>query len=395
MDLQPLTKAVLNPFLAEKLQEPSDVSGLSLLPYWTFVASANELTAQLNTMFSPTYTRPATPDTRALGIVTSAMMSLPTNVTNVTDILEVFRKSGMDVFYAQLEAISGARATQFLRNYIDPAVADLSRVLPLAAVPPCADVTGQTCSKLPVITSDFAEFTAQATEYVTTRLKDALGEQQTEYLLPAESLAVAMMKVGLGPWLMMRFITTFNHGSWNAVQRDDVSFYDQRYSLLLLYSTIVNVLSDVSMLNRKMQGNDEIVTALTAYMNAIVTHMVSSSETDVGGEAMMHMYRTVADLSNDSKDASVQVDAATKRFELRRDYTTSLRGNLTSDETQLNTARRRFYVWVAAYVVAVAIAAALVATGQFPIFKLQAGLVLLVVTIYLLALVVRAYIRTS
>lgn len=402
MELSPLTKSVLTADFSEALEAEGDPSRMFMLPFWVPVNTDAELQPALEQQFSPTWVPPSTPNPETLGIVTTAMLAVdPNDVSNIPGILNAYKTAGMNVFTSQLARMYGhnygngrrtfsAQQTAFVNKVMNGMLTALSARMPLQITPKCAAGIASMCPP-PQLPSTFPDFVMVASAQINTSIFLLTGADEAimNTMFPP-SVLLMLAALCLGPYLAMCYYASYVPGPWNSVQRHDVSYYDQRYCELLLYKCASNSMLALVSYNA---ADSDVSTQLQVRANALSTVLVARTNAQVGGDAMKDMYSSVATLSQLSRNSSIELSAATKRFERRREHTNALVVNLTVDQKRMNHAKLRFRLWVAAFIAITLVAMGLILMNKHVHFMLFTGVVMFILSLYVLTGVVRGVLR--
>ena len=412
MDLQPLTSAVLNPSLKRMLAFNGDVSGLEMLPYWYAVSDRDTLRVEIENRNKDTWAMPSEPDSDNLERVTLVMTSLPVNsINDIHGLLEAFLHAGMLVFVAQIETVMGEQVimrngvtsrkftpTQetVLSKHMLSIVMYIKSKLPFrvnmgCVVDPITLRKDSSCMGDNSIIADMVDFETAAAVQANEWLSANLEQDMIDWMFPAD-VVTAMIVLGLRPWLTMCYVASFVKGTWNNEQRKDVSFYDDKYGRLLIYSTIFNALKRLASLNA---GNPDARDMLLSRMNAINIMMTASADSETGGAAILSMYRKVATLSNDGKNRSVDLGASSAKLRLRRSNALSMYNNQESERAATKRHRVTFYLWVGAYAVMILIALIMLIKGNYEMLVGYAAVLLILMTVMLLVQSIRQLLKIA
>jgi hypothetical protein len=383
MDLQPLTSAVLDPSLRVALKYNGDAIGVSDLPFWYPVSDMGQVLGTIQARFvDDNYVAPSEPHPRCLELVTQAVLGV--NIQTISDIqglLDAFMQAGLQVFYYQLELLvgdasardpSGATVRKFtpqqktvITRTVDGMVSSLQSKMPFknnmtCQVDPIKAKKDKACTQNGSIITDISMFFQAAVQQTLEWLYTNLSQDMVEWLFPDDVITLFIL-LGLGPWLAMSYVASFVHGAWNVDQRHEVSFYDQRYAKLLIYTSMFNAIKRLANLNA---GKPDVYNALLDRMNALNIMMMARAEAESGGDAVLNMYTKVATLSTESKQRSVDLNASNAKLQMRRQNALSMFNNKHEDAKATRNARMRFFAWVAAVVVSFVVGVALIATGN-------------------------------
>lgn len=381
MNIEPLTRAVVRPEFVELLRTPQDALVLPPMASYTFVASVSELVPNiLSNLLSPTASTRANPE--AVSIVTKPLQAISlSNIMRIDHLLAAHKTAGLNLFYRQLGRVFGNTGNTTTVEGNPVPVPTLSPAQ-LAAISRYVNLAADAMEgAMPLNTStaaDVQEFHLQAVEVMIRSLTENVKDSNIyEMLFPVPVLI--MLYIGFMPWLIMRYFATFVSGPWNHTQRPNLSFYDSRYAEFIIYSSVSSSLMELV----RMNTDTSVKTDLVARMNAINTAMVSRSETEAGGEALLSMYSQVAGLAQQSKAKSMALAARSASFDDRRQVAMSVAGNQYNGLDQMRKARREFYAWIIAYGVVLVVSVVLLVMAEYDMFLWQAALVATVVAIYL------------
>ena len=399
MDLQPLTEAVLNKSLATLLAYPGDVSEMSRLPFWHPVASKAALQATIEERNQPTWVPPVEPYQLAVDLITEAVLALLSmdNIMDIDTLMKVWAYSGCAVFLLHLMPLIGENTgangvriftpqqNTLMTSILDGITEHLLSKMPFTNDMACFEEGDDACQSDRSIVNDPKTWMVAATVQAETWLSENYDANIKDWIFPAEVVSL-FINVGLKPWLNMCFVASYVRGPWNNQNRDDVSFYDSRYGKLLLYTTMFN---GIQMLQRLNAGNSGVTSKLADLSSAFNILMQTTSDAEVGGDSMLDMYNKVASLSKDTKDRSSTIRAANAKLDTRKINANSIMVNSTTARQKMTDLKHGFWGWVVAYVVTVVIAIVLLVSGNHDQFIAQTGIVLTVVTLFLLATTIR------
>ncbi len=401
MDLQPLTSAVLNSSLKRMLTFEGDVSGLEMLPYWYPVTDRPTLRVEIENRNKDSWAMPSEPNGTNLELVSYVLGTL--NVESIDDIqglLDAFLSAGMFVFLHQMQVVMGDQVSMLngvpvrkftstqehvVTKHLIALVHHIKSKLPFRNNMGCVvdAVTlrkSASCLNDTSIISDMVDFETAAAVQANEWLSANLEQNMIDWLFPAD-VVTAMIVLGLRPWLTMSYVASFVRGPWNNEQRQDVSFYDNKYGKLLIYTTMFNALKRLASLNAH---NPAARDALLDRMNAINIMMTARAEGETGGGAILNMYRKVATLSNDGKNRSVDLGASSAKLGMRRSNALSMLNNQASQKARMNRSRITFFLWLAAYLVTMLIAFTMLFKGDNEMIVAHATVLLILMTVMFL-----------
>lgn len=400
MDLQPLTSAVLDPSLRIALKYNGDAIGVSDLPFWYPVTEMSDVLSTMQTRFvDDNYVAPSEPHPMCLQLVTQAVLGVDIQtISDIQGLLDAFLQAGLQVFYYQMELLvgeasardpSGATVRKFtpqqrtvITRTVDGMVSSLQSKMPFknnmaCQVDPTSTKKDRSCMQDNGIITDISMFFQAAVQQTLEWLFTNLSQDMVDWLFPDDVITLFIL-LGLGPWLAMSYVASFVHGAWNVDQRHEVSFYDQRYAKLLIYTSMFNAIKRLANLNA---GKSDVYNALLDRMNALNIMMMARAEAESGGDAVLNMYTKVAKLSTESKQRSVDLNASNAKLQMRRQNALSMFNNKHEDAKATRTAQRKFYAWIAAVAVSFVVGVALIATGNSHLYVAFAISVIGVVTL--------------
>jgi hypothetical protein len=392
-----LYETVIKPDLKHLLELDADVSLTSLLCFWDISENEAALQAQITDRIGALTQLQVSE--RSTKIVTDVILG-EANLLTIPGMFNAVKTAGTEVFIAQLGAIIGRPSSAsgqqktlqpplegHVRRIVRDVFYDLEMAMPLKKVRDCTNARDPACVDPPIVTSIY-DFFISANRRVAEKLKDTLDPATMEWMFTELNVTMLMI-VGLAPWLFMRYIGMYIPGQWNNAVRPDATFYDARYAELLLYKTMLYILATLTTLN-----TGDRMEKLSATMSELVTRVVTKMQQESGQEALKDMYTHVASLSKRSKDNTMALAVTNAKLSQRRSIATSLLNNNAGDETIMRRHRRVFYAWLAAYAVLVAACIFLIINDRHSAFMLLAGMVLCVITLYILAAIVRNSVQT-
>lgn len=395
MDLQPLTQSVLNDTLRQMLMTTGDTILITLLASWTNVPDTGSLVSAINERVKVDWTTARQVNPLSVQMLIDAFLRFEVdNATSLSAMFDVVKSAGMAVFMSQLGVLVGDTVrngvkqlsptqASYVNRLINIVITDLSSAIPLRADANCSDPRSPLCTD-PPYASDLPSFFKAASARAVVALYANADKDVVDWMFPPPTI-MAMMFLGLGPWLVMRYVATFIKGPWNATDRPGVSFYDGRYGELILQTAMIRAMAYLAT-NTTDRGT---ISGLLARMNAITVAMVSREQSQTGGLALKRMYTQVASLSDRSKSDSARLGSLNSKFETRRDYAISLYGDSGIREKDMRRKKFVFLSWLVAYAVVLVVSVALIVVGNHSGFMLQAGFVLTVLSLYLIINAVR------
>jgi hypothetical protein len=230
-------------------------------------------------------------------------------------------------------------------------------------------------------------FMSAAEAYVKTAFKSSVSDPDTLAWMFPDAVIDAYFWIALGPYLRLKYLGTFVPGTWNAVQRNDVSLYDSRYAQLLILNSIR---ASVQKVAAASPANAATLTTLGSF---IQTAIAAKSEADVGGEALKKMYGQVADVSSRARTGVTDLKQKSSTFEIRRMRIKALQQGALQADKQTKRAYTSLLLWLAAFVVTLGMAIVLILTDNLDGFLLLCGLALGISTLFLLIAIAQRAIR--
>lgn len=405
MDLQPLTRSVVSPDFVNALEQGGDHTGLAGLPLLKTVYTMEDL-EKLMDEFTNEQWSPAAADERAMRLVVNAVNRMsPNDISDISALLAAYMAVGVQMVMVQMGYVMGhmgpnndghkslsVSQKQFIDKILGSSVTALSKALPLPNITDCTQANGdpRNCVVTQKLTKSRDEYIVTASIFLVNQIVTQMGADLDIMSAYFPEPVIMHMIVCMTPYLTLSYYASFVPGPWNAILRPDVSFYDQRYAELIIYSSVADAIAALIAFNSQ---DNALVTQLTIRMNAVTITMMARSEAHTSGESMKYMYGHVADLSKRSRDSSIELSATTSRFERRREYTRSMMLNLSADNKLMKDARTKFRLWIATYVSVAAVAMLLIVIDKHTLFLLHTGITLFVVALYMLTGVVRGVLR--
>jgi hypothetical protein len=199
-------------------------------------------------------------------------------------------------------------------------------------------------------------------------------------VFPTPASAVFLVQVPMNPWLKTWYIGNIR-----------TSFYDRRYGYLMVMQCYIDGMHDlIGMLGTT---SPEVKNALRKRYETATTKRASLAMTETSGEVMKTMYRSVQEKSALARAAVSNIQTTGAAMKERMERADTINVNAARETARMKASRLRFSMWLAAYVVAVAIAIALILMGRYSAFMMQAGVVITVVTLYLMIDVLRGVVN--
>lgn len=398
MDLQPLTKAVLNPSLSMLLESSDPVIVVRYLPpNWVETVSETSLTGTIANLKAATQF--AAGDNSAVQLTGSLnawvdafkAIDLP-HLTNPSILLDPFRRACRSFFIVNAQLITGDMPvsgsdrrvfTTSQRAIMEQQVDDILRSIDLAIVAAAS-------TDINKINRDLSTFTGFAENVITMWIAQ---NPEKVWILP-DSLQT-LLKYALYPWFVMKFAMSFvqdaSRQNWvtaiiTGINPKPVSFYDMRYATYLVYYAAHQTLRILNSYNNDTASR----TTLTQALSSIETMMTAEFQSEIDGDSMRDMYNEVSTLSHKTRVDAQTLNDINNRMNTRKRNAVSVYNKVVMSNEELKDQRRRFYTWIVAYVVTVAIAVILLVTKKTDAFVAQSGIVLLVVSLYLLVIKIRS-----
>lgn len=433
ISLQPLTESVLNTELIALLKSnKTDVSRISDLIYYTPSKTIDTLQANLDaTVKSATWPSDGVQvNPQSLQLVIQALLQInPNKVTSLSGIYDAIKTAGKAVFKVQHGMVVGevvqadgsrsfsARQSSYvdrIMNYVEAAVesaipfttamattGEVSQIASaisigdaedpdiqaqLQAIQQCFAVLTSsidaTDDYIPDPPKDMSMFFKSAVDVIQRSVRMSVPDKDLiDWLFPDQVLQ-AYTYVALGSYLRLRYLGTFIPSSTEpGKSKADASFYDARYSQLLILNAIRSAVTTVANVDQVSAADRG---ALMAINGAIQTTLATTTEREVGGEALKNMYGQVAKLSAQARDGSKSLNARSSTFDKRRSKIRSLQQDAVFADLRRKRAYTSLMLWLAAYVLTLVIAIYLIVTDNLSGFLLLCGVSLGISSLFII-----------
>lgn len=251
------------------------------------------------------------------------------------------------------------------------------------------DASG-TRGKKPVVKSvdAFFAFTGSVLESL---FQSVTKDPDIQAWLFPHAIIQAYLFIGLGPYLMLRYLSTFVPGPWNyGVLRADVSFYDSRYAKMLIFDSIRAAIDRVSRLSQ-VSAHDQI--ALKTLSSTMQMSISAHNDREVGGDALKSMYGQVASASVQARERTRDLSETSNVFDKRRSRALTMRQSVFLAERKTKRAYTMLMLWLVAFLVTLALAIVLLITNSLGPFLMLVGTVLAILALLLVVAITRHLVR--
>ena len=255
-------------------------------------------------------------------------------------------------------------------------------------IPDSAFRTWSSQHKIPAATDEKEDSKIQLKEIlaIKTLAKDALNYVLSVLgLISGESIGVnqttvgvfdheasnSLITLGLGPWLILSFVTIFQEG--------DQNFVTQAYARITFYYLVMVALTALS------QQKNKYRTQLTTVVTAINDMLIKSfSNIDSTGPiaAILH-------LSNKNTSTAEDLSTQSQSLKNRVGIASDLQTTLKFETNNVRYAKYTFYAWLVAFIIVFVTSVVLILTDRINVFlPLAYGILLLIFASWILSRVV-------
>ena len=225
---------------------------------------------------------------------------------------------------------------------------------------------------------DVTAFNRAATQIVFNDLRRILSNDDQRTYVFDQTTEDALMQFGLGPWLTLSFIRSFNTSA-------DSTFFTQVYArYAMTQAAAVAVLKLADTYDQTATPPDANVARLQAVASNL-QNVINTASSDYTPDMLSIMQSSALTKTN-----SQTLNTTNERLSSRLSRTKDLQVSFQVDDAIIRGRRRAFYAWLIALVAVVGASAFLIATSRLSAYLVLAAATLVIVGLYSLGLVIQS-----